>query len=386
MGKRVVNQLRILVLQSGGTTPVINSTIAGILVEAKRLGARVYTCKGGMENVLAGSFQELQTSRDNIRIFYKQPGSALTGTSRVGRLPEAVLTEIAGQIHKSGFDVLINIGGNGTLQQSKAVYKSSASKFQVISCPKTVDNDLGDKSLEDVLFTPGFVSCIGWWNKSLSYLDIENKGAYEHEPVIVAQTFGRDTGYICAAIGHQLQRETPIAYGLPETGEGLESIVQRIKGIQKEEKRCILVVSEGFCDKELKNHLDKSGQKQYGSGVTTSAQMIADELCKSGVNSRSVIPTILQRVTSEASGYDRMTAYNQGRFSVIKAFDGKTGILVTTKKVAPLECDYIKYSEIPENYSRKLTSKFIRNHAPSDLYMSYISKLLSYEHSHSEAF
>ena len=84
--------------------------------------------------------------------------------------------------------------------------------MHIASCPKTVDNDLGDEQMEDVFY--GIPSCVNWWNKHLDLINIENLGAYTHDKVIVAQTFGRDTGFICAACQGSNQYKDVLVYGI----------------------------------------------------------------------------------------------------------------------------------------------------------------------------
>ena len=57
---------------------------------------------------------------------------------------------------------IINIGGNGTLQQSIDL-SSKLPELNFVSCPKTVDNDLGDINFNKMLTNPGFISSIYIW-------------------------------------------------------------------------------------------------------------------------------------------------------------------------------------------------------------------------------
>ena len=81
---------------SGGTTPVINSTLAGVLSFLFREGPKykLYSAPNGIEGVIKGQFNEINKNKEFINKAYKEPGSAITGTSRIGLLKEENLNLI----------------------------------------------------------------------------------------------------------------------------------------------------------------------------------------------------------------------------------------------------------------------------------------------------
>ena len=191
---------------------------------------------GGLAGIERSEYIKLEADYKTIKRFEQEPGSAITGTARVGKLDEERKSSIANKLQADGFGAVVNIGGNGTIQQSKDLDKIFKGKIQIVSCPKTVDNDLGDKELSELYFTPGFISCIKWWDKIINYIDIENQGAYEHEPVLVVQTFGRETGFIAASIGHSIGNKAPIVYGIPESNESIEQLISRVRKLSRKKK------------------------------------------------------------------------------------------------------------------------------------------------------
>ena len=102
--------------------------------------------------------------------------------------------------------------------------------------------------------------------------------------VIVAQTFGRDTGFICAACQGNNQYKDVLVYGIPESGISLELLEQKIVDCLRINKRCIVIMSEGLFEDQLHHNYDLAGQIQFSSGESTSAQFLSNYLTNKGIN------------------------------------------------------------------------------------------------------
>ena len=77
----------LLILMSGGTTPVINSTLIGILKVLKKKRIKVFSGMPGLDGVLNDQFLNLSNlSQTKIRLLRNTPGSHFTGTSRLKKL------------------------------------------------------------------------------------------------------------------------------------------------------------------------------------------------------------------------------------------------------------------------------------------------------------
>lgn len=368
-------------LMSGGTTPVINASLAGVLssiTEDKSSKHKLFTSKNGIFGVIKGEFEEVESHSDFIRYAYSQPGSAITGTSRVGFLSEKDIELIDKNFERMNFDFVINVGGNGTLQQSRALSNYFKDKYLIANCPKTVDNDLGDFEMKEVFFTPGFPSCVNWWNRKLNFFNIENQGAFSHDKVLVLQTFGRETGFISGAVGINTEYENFIVNMLPEAKADKYKYLEKILSKIKNYGRCIVLISEGHFSKDLDNNLDQAGQIQFSGGRSTSAQLLVEFLIKNGINSRSVIPGIMQRVfKDEILEYDRQLAFAQGFECMNNLKKGENNFLMsiskrTEDKIPSLtKLNFLEKSE----FSRNLSKDFINNLEPSILYSKYLNEI-----------
>jgi len=370
-----------LFLMSGGTTPVINATLAGVLsylTQKNSLENKIYTAQNGIEGAIAGQFREINNHIDFIKFAYKEPGSAITGTSRIGFLNEKKLSILQNQFKKMKFDFVINVGGNGTLQQSRMLSNCFQDKYSIANCPKTVDNDLGDNEMKEVFYTPGFPSCINWWNKMISLFNIENLGASSHDKVLVLQTFGRETGFISGAVGLNTEFEDYIINMIPECSSSKEIYLSKIKKKINQNGRCIVIISEGHFSQSLDHNLDPAGQIQFSGSKSSSAQLLVNYLIKEGINSRSVIPGTMQRVfKNEILEYDRELAFVQGYECMEQIAQGNKNFLVSISKSntsQELKLKNISFTD-KDSYSRKMPEKFIENSESSLKYKQYLKEI-----------
>lgn len=374
-----------LFLMSGGTTPVINATLAGVLSSLTKkngLNNKVFTAKNGIKGVIDGEFSEISNEIDFIKFAYKEPGSAITGTSRVGFLNEKKLQLIEYQLKKMKFDFVINVGGNGTLQQSRVLAKWLQDKYSIGNCPKTVDNDLGDNEMEEVFYTPGFPSCINWWNKMISLFNIENIGASSHDKVLVLQTFGRETGFISGAVGLNTEFEEYIINMIPESKSSKDFYLSKINQNIDIYGRCIVIISEGHFSNELDHNLDPAGQIQFSGSKSTSAQLLVEYLIKQGINSRSIIPGTMQRVfKNEVLEFDRELAFAQGYECMEQIKSGNRNFLVSISKNCQNEGPILSNINFSDKnlYSRTMPKQFINDFQSSQKYKEYLKQINLYK-------
>ena len=108
---------------------------------------------------------------------------------------EDMSSVVLNNIRELGLDVLVVIGGDGSLKIGTA-YTSSA--FPVIGVPKTIDNDLMATHV-----TFGFQTAVDTATEALDKL---HTTAESHQRVIILEVMGRYAGWIALAGGHVRQR------------------------------------------------------------------------------------------------------------------------------------------------------------------------------------
>ena len=371
-----------LILMSGGTTPVINSTLVGIIQKVKKKSSQIKIFSGqpGIDGVLKNRFIDLtKFKKSKLKVISKIPGSHIVGTTRLKKLNNKEIKLFKKNLINKNISNIINIGGNGTLQQTIDL-SNRLSDFSFVSCPKTVDNDLGDVNFNRMLSNPGFSSCVSIWRFFLEMINLENIGAKSHDKIIISQTFGRETGFICGAIRYWDQkRKLPIMLLLPEDKRNYSEILLYVKKQIKKFGRLMIFLSEGYSLSNIIPKYDKSGQIMYGSSGTSSAQILSNKLNKSGIQSRIFNPTILQRVFSfrnqTINKKDNLFAKNVGISAANLLLKNKKSCLIglsNQNKIKP-----IPFSDC-KKYSRKMPERFIKTGSfdVSNEYIKYLIKVM----------
>ncbi len=379
----------LLITMSGGTTNVINATLAGIIQKAQTSGwiGRIYAGCPGIRGALEGSVLDL-TDLDGPQLerLYWTAASGYVGTTRIRPLEEEQILCLGEMFNAWRIGYFINIGGNGTIKQSMAVAEVLGSRIRIASVAKTVDNDLGDELFDDVLYTPGYPSCANYWRNKVWMMNQENLGACEHDKAIIAQTFGRKTGFLagCGRLADP-DRRLPLLILCPEDQQPVEKVIGAIDNTVSRFGRAMVVMSEGYEVGDLGERYDLSGQVMYGTSRTTAAQILVNLCADAGIQARAFIPGFDQRSEIHfVDGRDLQRAYQVGQFTVEQLTAGITGFLgsIARSPRGPEEVEYraIPFDEIGD-YSRVMPSGWLLTgeYDVSDAYVQYAEPLLESE-------
>ncbi len=232
-----------------------------------------------------------------------------------------------------------------------------------------------------MLYNPGFSSCINVWKFFLDMINIENMGAKSHDKIIISQTFGRETGFICGSLRYwDKKRKLPLMLLLPEDKRNFFQILSFAKKQIKKYGRLMIFLSEGYNLSDIAPKYDKSGQVMYGSSGTSSAQILSNKFNNKGIQSRIFNPTILQRVFSFKNQILNRNDYLFAKKVGISA----ANLLLKNKKSFLIGLTYKKrVKPIPFNdcinYSRKMPKRFIKKGMfdVSNEYIKYLNKVVS---------
>ena len=333
----------VLVAQSGGPSPVINSSLAGVLdacFNSDSFG-EVYAAWHGIEGVLLEELVDMKKQDPKeLRLLRKTPAAGAIGTCRykLGAGQEADFERIIEVFRAHGIGYFFYIGGNDSMDTAakvSALAQSRGYDLTVTGVPKTIDNDLGDDDFSLIDHTPGYGSAARYWSHIIQNVNEENRGMSVSECVCVLQAMGRKTGYITAAsrLGDP-NREMPLLMFFAETGFGLDELTDRVDAVLRREKRCIVVVNEGFEAGTLGEARDGFGHVEYGASETTAAQLVVNHLNMKGFPVRGQatgqVPGVLQRgVSIHASKVDLEEAYQAGYKAVEIALRDGTGWMAT---------------------------------------------------------
>ncbi len=334
----------VIVAQSGGPTPVINNSLRGIAETCKMYPGRfgkVYAGWHGIEGVLKEELLDLSAQPDEeISLLRVTPAAGSIGTCRY-KLKDHQTKDFDRVIdvlkaHNIGY--FFYIGGNDSQHTAFKVSELAAKKgIELIATgvPKTIDNDVGDSAFELIDHTPGYGSVARYWSHIIQNANEENRGSAPADPVLVIQAMGRKIGYIPAAARlADPNREMPLQIYLTESGAGLEEMADNVNDQLNKDRRCIVVVSEGFDVGAIGEVKDAFGHTSFGSSKASVYQSVVNYLNHNGIKARGaargqVMGTDQRTAMIYASTVDLEEAYKVGQKAVEIALNDGNGWMAT---------------------------------------------------------
>jgi 6-phosphofructokinase 1 len=229
-----------VIAQGGGPTAVINQTLAGAVLEARRRhkGARVLGARYGVRGVAAGDFVDLgEFGEDDLRAIAATPSSALGSTRDK---PDAAYCErILAGLRGAGADAFIYIGGNDTAGTLQILEGQADGDIALIHAPKTIDNDLAEND-----HTPGFISAALFVAEAFLSLDLDFRAL---PGIYVGIVMGRSAGFLttAAAAWRRDESDGPHLVYVPEVPFSVDRLIDDIRATFQRFGRCVVAMSEG---------------------------------------------------------------------------------------------------------------------------------------------
>lgn len=237
---------KILIAQGGGPTAVINQTLAGIVLEARKFTevSRVYGSLRGVEGIVNEDFLDLtQETTHNLEQVALTPSSALLST-RI-KPDNKYCHEIFKVLKVHNIRYFFYIGGNDSADTARIVNEEAElAKYdlKVIHVPKTIDNDL---MLND--HTPGFGSAARFVTQAFMGI---NQDVRALSGVYIGVVMGRHAGFLTAssAIARKSEAAGPHLIYMPERVFDMNQFLLDVKEVYDKYGICIIAVSEGIKD------------------------------------------------------------------------------------------------------------------------------------------
>ncbi len=229
-----------VIAQGGGPTAVINQTMVGAALEARRLhkDAHVLGARFGVRGVAAGDFANLSAlTEDDLRAIAATPGSAL-GSTR-DKPDAAYCGRILTGLRAAGADAFIYIGGNDTAGTLQVLEAEAGGEIALIHAPKTIDNDLVEND-----HTPGFISAALFVAQAFVSIDLDFRAM---PGIYVGIVMGRHAGFLTASAASWRRNETdgPHLVYVPEVPFSVDKLVADIRTTFQRFGRCVVAMSEG---------------------------------------------------------------------------------------------------------------------------------------------
>lgn len=346
---------RIGILTSGGDCQGLNSTIRAV---GKSLynyyGSKdleIYGIIDGYRGLIYGEYRLMKQS-DFSGILTQ--GGTILGTSRqpfklMRVIDENSVDKVAAMkenYKKLKLDCLVILGGNGTQKTANLL---SEEGLNVVSLPKTIDNDLWGTDM-----TFGFQSAV---DIATNVIDCIHTTATSHGRVFIVEVMGHKVGWLTLYAGIAGGADVIL---IPEIPYDINSVIKTVKQRTESGKNfSILAVAEGAITKELAAMPKKQRKAAVAEMAYPSiSYKIAHEVEQAtGQETRVTVPGHFQRGGSPCP-YDRVLSTRFGTKAaelIINKQYGNMVALVDNKvvqvplkdiagklKVVPKDCEIIE--------------------------------------------
>ena len=321
------DRMRIAINTGGGDAPGLNAVIEAVVLSAWNRNWEVYGIHQGYHGLL-DTDDIIQLTPDKVKNI-SSVGGTILGTTNKGNPFEMPVENAAGEVElrdvsdrvvrnfkRLGFDCLIAVGGDGSLE---IAYKFFQKGIPVIGVPKTIDNDMGG-----TVITFGFDTAVSIATEAIDRL---HSTAKSHERVMVVEVMGRHAGWIALNSGVSGGARAIL---IPEIPFDIDVICEHIMAGELQGTRyAIVVAAEGA--KPLGGDIVSRGSGEKGrqdvllGGI---GNLVADAINKkTGKDTRSLVLGHLQRGGSPTT-FDRLLALRFGAAAIRLVEEKKFGHMV----------------------------------------------------------
>jgi phosphofructokinase-like protein len=348
--------MRLAISTGGGDAPGLNAVIRAVVLSAHGRGWKSYGIQRGYEGLL--SFNGVvPLGLAQVRGITHLGGTILGTTNRGNPFRYVTHDEQGVEIERdrsddlvaafqaSGFDALVSIGGDGSLQISHDLWRKG---LPVVCVPKTIDNDVSGTQRSF-----GFDTAVSTATEALDKL---HSTAESHDRVLVVELMGRYAGWISLYSGLSGSADAIL---IPEIPFDIDKVCEKIRGREAAGRHfSIVVVAEGArpCDGAIEL-LERRGigtVDRLGGMASKVARAIEHH---TGKETRTLVLGHLQRGGTPTT-YDRLLALRFGAAAVRAIADNAFGTMVGLNgqeitrvplenvvgraKNVPLDCDTIR--------------------------------------------
>ena len=291
---------KVVIAQGGGPTAVINQSLVGITLEARKFVqvTRVYGSLYGVRGIVDEEFVDLtQETTHNLEQVANTPSSALLSTR--DKPDEKYCKEIFKVLKAYDVRYFFYIGGNDSADTVRIVNEEADKadyEFRAIHVPKTIDNDL---VLSD--HTPGYGSAARFVASAFTGVNLDNRAL---PGVYIGVVMGRNAGFLTAAsaLAQKYPDDGPHLIYMPERPFNQETFLRDVQRIYDRYGRCVVAVSEGIVDENgvpMMTILSKNTEVDAHGNVQLSGTGVLGDLLSDLVRTRLKI----KRVRSDTFGY-----------------------------------------------------------------------------------
>lgn len=320
-------RMRIAINTGGGDAPGLNGVIEAVVMSTWNRHWDVYGVKQGYHGLL-NTDEIVHLTPEKVRHISCQGGTILGTTNKGNPFKMAVenaagdteIRDVSNKVVKNfqrlGFDCLIAVGGDGSLEIAYDFFKKG---IPVIGVPKTIDNDMAG-----TVVTFGFDTAVSIATEALDRL---HSTAKSHERVMVVEVMGRHAGWIALNSGISGGAKVIL---IPEIPFDMDTVCKKIMEEELHgERYAIVVVAEGATPAGggiISQGGGEAGRQDVllgGVGAMVARAIVE----KTGKDTRSLVLGHLQRGGSPTT-FDRLLALRFGAAAVRLVEQGQFGHMV----------------------------------------------------------
>lgn len=326
--------------QSGGVTPVINASAAGVIQTAALYPDKINKVYAGQDGIIGALTENLidtslESFEDIEALKYTPSGAFGSCRYKLKSIDE----------HRLQYERLIEVfkahdiryffynGGGDSQDTSHKVSQISETLGYPITCvgvPKTIDNDLPFTDC-----SPGFGSVAKYVAVSIleASMDVESMCSSSTK-VFVMEVMGRHAGWIAAASGLAADERGlgPDIILFPEIDFNHDAFLEKVNDTVTRKGFCSIVVSEGVKHADGKFLADSGIKDAFGHAQLGGVAPVVTNLIKKGLDLKChwAVCDYLQRAARHIGSLtDMQQAYAVGKAAVEFAVAGTNAVMPT---------------------------------------------------------
>jgi 6-phosphofructokinase 1 len=228
--------MRIGVLTGGGDCPGLNAVIRAVtkslIQHGHGKGVEVLGILDGFEGLMGDAPRARPLVWDRVSGILHMGGTILGTSNSANPLKdEATLEQVRRNVRALGLDVVVAIGGDGTMSLAHGLQRIG---LACVGVPKTIDNDI---ALCERSF--GFDTAVATATDALRRVE---STANSHHRVMIVETMGRHAGWLALESGIAGAADVIL---LPEIDYDLQAIVRRCRERERRQRYTIICIGEG---------------------------------------------------------------------------------------------------------------------------------------------
>jgi 6-phosphofructokinase len=291
---------KVLVAQGGGPTPVINQSVVGVALEARKFSqvTSIYGAVHGVRGIIDEDFVDLtRETTHNLEQVAGTPSSGLLSTR--DKPDEEYCARMFKVMQAHDIRYFFYVGGNDSSDTVRIVNeqaKAANYDLRAIHIPKTIDNDLEEND-----HCPGFGSAARFVSQAFQGVNLDNRAL---RGVYIGIVMGRHAGFLTAAsaLARKYVDDGPHLIYLPERAFDTDKFLADVDRVYKEHGLVTIAASEGISDANgtamITKLLGKEERDSHGniqlSGTGALGDLLANTI-RDGLG--------IKRVRSDTFGY-----------------------------------------------------------------------------------